>query len=47
MSGVVSGLTQGVASFTITLFIVKAVTWLFNSLPKSNLGVFYCLLQSR
>ena len=38
-SGMVSGLTQGFASFTITLFMVKAVTWLFKRIPNSNLGV--------
>ncbi len=38
-SGIASGLTQGIASFTITLFIVKAVDWLFKQMPQSLLGV--------
>ncbi len=38
-SGVASGLIQGIASFTITLFMVKAVSWLFETMPQSNLGV--------
>lgn len=38
-SGLASGLTQGIASFTITLFMVKSVSWLFRRMPQSNLGV--------
>ena len=33
--GLVSGLTQGVASFIITLFVVYAVTKIYNALPES------------
>ena len=39
-SGLASGLTQGIASFTITLFMVKVVGWLFRRMPQSNFGVF-------
>ena len=33
--GLVSGITQGAASFAITLFIAHAVTRFFNLLPKT------------
>lgn len=31
-TGLISGLTQGSASFVITLFMIHAVTWLFNKM---------------
>ncbi|MFT7088130.1 MAG: hypothetical protein ACJAZX_001585 [Rickettsiales bacterium] len=37
--GLISGLTQGTASFMITLFMVKIVTWFFN-FPPSNSATF-------
>lgn len=36
-SAVVSGLTQGIGSFCITLFMVKSVCWLYQRLPATPL----------
>jgi hypothetical protein len=35
--GLISGLTQGTASFIITLVMVHLVTWFFNHLPGNFL----------
>ncbi|MGZ8189679.1 MAG: hypothetical protein ACXWTS_00465 [Methylococcaceae bacterium] len=35
--GLISGLTQGTASFIITLVMVHLVTWFFNYLPRNFL----------
>ena len=35
--GLISGLTQGTASFIITLVMVHLVTWFFNHLPDNFL----------
>lgn len=32
----ISGLTQGTGSFVITLFMIRAVTWLYNHLPARS-----------
>lgn len=45
-SGIASGLTQGIASFTITLFMVKAVTLLFIRMPQSILSVLLAALAT-
>ncbi len=37
----VSGVTQGTASFIITLVMVRAITWLFHHLPTNPL----CLIS--
>lgn len=36
-TGFISGVTQGSASFVITFFMIRAVTWLFNRLTSSVL----------
>jgi len=36
-NGLISGLTQGTASFTITLLMVHLVTWFFKYLPSNFL----------
>jgi hypothetical protein len=35
----VSGVTQGVASFVITLIMVRAVIWLYHQMPRNVLRV--------
>lgn len=37
--GMRSGLTQGAASFIITLFMVRSVAWLFSRMPNTILQV--------
>lgn len=34
---IISGMTQGVASFIITLIMVRVVGWIFNRLPDDGL----------
>lgn len=34
---IVSAIAQGIASFLITLFMVRAVTWLFHRMPNAML----------
>jgi hypothetical protein len=36
-TGMISGITQGIASFTITLLVVYAVTKIYNRLPTGGL----------
>lgn len=35
--GIISGFTQGIASFVITLLMVRLVAWFFNHLPNNFL----------
>lgn len=35
-SGLISGVAQGTASFTITFFMVHAVNWMYRLLPKNG-----------
>lgn len=37
--GIISGITQGTASAVITLFMVRAVHWIYNTLPPTGLQV--------
>ncbi len=34
-TGIISGITQGMASFTITLLMVHAVSWIYRRLPNN------------
>lgn len=36
-SRITSGITQGCASFTITLILIYVVTWIFHHLPKRTI----------
>ena len=37
---IVASLAQGIASFTITLLMVRAITWLYNRLPDNPVRLF-------
>lgn len=39
-TGLISGITQGSASFIITLAMVHTVTWLYKNIPPSPLQLF-------
>jgi len=38
-SGLVSGITQGIASFVITLLMVRAVTYVYGKLPNTKWAI--------
>ncbi len=38
-AGVVSGLAQSIASFTLTLVVVQAVTWIYNAISHRLLQI--------
>jgi hypothetical protein len=44
--GIISGLTQGIASFLITLLMVRLVAWFFNHLPANFLQLPLAALLS-
>jgi len=39
-SGMASGVAQGVASFTITIFMVHVITWLYHLFHRPRLKLF-------
>lgn len=44
--GIISGFTQGIASFLITLLMVRLVAWFFNHLPRNFLQLPLAALLS-